>query len=111
MSELSAHRVVLCTCPDGKTAERIASVLVDGRLAACVNILPGIRSVYRWEREVQNDEELLLFIKTRTDRYPQVEQAIRNAHPYDVPEILSLAVDTGLADYLDWLDDSVAPDP
>jgi periplasmic divalent cation tolerance protein len=103
--------VVLCTCPDEATARQIATVLVAGGLAACVNRVPGIRSLYRWEGQVQDDGEELLVIKTTADRYPAAEAAIRERHPYDLPEIIALPVSTGSAAYLDWVRRATAEGP
>lgn len=98
-----ACRVVLCTCPDDATAGALARRLVQSGLAACVNQLPGVRSTYRWEGQVMQEDEVLLVIKTTTGHYPALEQAIHRHHPYDTPEVIALPVVAGLPDYLDWL--------
>ena len=95
--------VVFCTCPDQTVAEGIARHLLEARLAACVNVVPAIRSFYWWQDEIQTDEELLLVIKTHHRCYPELEGAISAKHPYEVPEIICLPVDAGLPAYLDWL--------
>lgn len=95
--------IVLCTCPDVVTAELLSGELVEARLAACVNIIPGIQSIFRWEGQVRSESETLLVIKTRTDRYSELETHLQKSHPYDVPEILMLPVGDGLASYLDWV--------
>ena len=95
--------VVYCTCPDSITAERIAETVVGERLAACVNIAPGLTSIYRWQGQVQRDAELLLIIKTCSLRYPLLEARIRELHPYEIPEIIALPVQAGLAAYLHWI--------
>ena len=95
--------VLLCTCPDEATARQIATALVAGGLAACVNRIPGIRSLYRWEGQIQDDGEELLVIKTTADRYAAAEAAIQARHPYDLPEIIALPVSAGSAAYLDWV--------
>lgn len=97
--------IILCTCPDPAIAERIAETLVDERLAACVNIAPGLTSIYRWEGRMQRDAELLLLIKTRQAVYSLLEARIRELHPYQIPEIIALPIQTGLAAYLDWIVD------
>jgi periplasmic divalent cation tolerance protein len=97
--------IILCTCPDPATAERIAETVVGERLAACVNIVPGLTSIYRWEGRMQRDAELLLLIKTCQAVYPLLEARIRELHPYQIPEIIALPVQTGLAAYLDWIVD------
>ena len=95
--------VVLCTCPDDTVARGIATALVAERLAACVNRVPGILSVYQWQGQVQEDDELLLVIKTSTDRYPAVEAAILARHPHDVPEVIALPIAGGSRHYMDWI--------
>ena len=95
--------IILCTCPDLATAERIAETVVGERLAACVNIVPGLASIYRWEGQIQRDTELLLLIKTRQAVYPLLEARIRELHPYQIPEIIALPIQTGSAAYLDWM--------
>lgn len=103
--------VLLCTCPDEATARQIATALVAGGLAACVNRVPGIRSLYRWEGQVQDDGEELLVIKTTADQYQAAEAAIQARHPYDLPEIIALPVSTGSAAYLDWVRQATAAGP
>ncbi|MCL7420343.1 MAG: divalent-cation tolerance protein CutA [Methylobacter sp.] len=98
------HQLILCTCPDRDTADKIARLLVTGQLAACVNILPGILSVYTWQGQVESAQEHLLLIKSSKDRYQALEAAIRDNHPYDVPEIIAVPVEAGLPEYLHWID-------
>jgi periplasmic divalent cation tolerance protein len=107
MTESSPYRIVLSTCPDGDSARRIANILVEGRLAACVNILPGLRSVFRWEGKVESADETLLLIKTRQEQYAPLEAVLREHHPYELPEVLSVSIDSGLPAYLTWLDASL----
>lgn len=97
--------IILCTCTDRTTAERIAETVVSERLAACVNIAPGLTSIYRWEGQIQRDTELLLLIKTRQEVYPLLEARIRELHPYQIPEITALPIQIGSAAYLDWIAD------
>lgn len=99
--------VVLCTFPDVEKARAIAAELVERRLAACVNLLPGVESIYRWEGKVERAGEVLAVIKTT--RYPELETALKELHPYEVPEILALPVAAGLAGYLKWLGESCLP--
>ena len=96
--------LVLTNVPDRAVAERLADMLVEKRLAACVNILAPCRSVYRWKGAVQRDEEHPMLIKTTAERYGALEQALRTGHPYELPEIIAVPVDRGLADYLGWID-------
>jgi len=96
-------RLVLCTCPDQQSAESIGERLVDQRLAACVNLVPGLLSIYRWQGEIQRDREVLLLIKTTADRLDALSDGLRRLHPYDVPEIIAVPICAGLPDYLQWL--------
>ena len=95
--------VVYCTCPDRVVAERIAEAVVNERLGACVNLVPEVTSIYRWQGEIQRDAELLLIIKTRSAVYPQLEARLRELHPYQVPEIIALPIQAGSAAYLNWM--------
>jgi periplasmic divalent cation tolerance protein len=97
-------QIILCTCPDQESAEKIARLLVEGKLAACVNILPGITSYYRWREQLESAQEHLLLIKSNKDRYSSVETAILENHPYELPEIVAISVEQGLPDYLHWID-------
>ena len=94
-------RVVLCTFPDLEQARQIGAALVERQVAACVNLLPGVESIYRWEGKLERAGEVLGIIKTT--RYADLEAAIRELHPYEVPEILALPVAEGSNDYLAWL--------
>lgn len=96
--------VVLCTFPDLDQARQIGAVLVERQVAACVNLLPGIESIYRWEGKIERAGEVLAVIKTT--RYPDLETTLRELHPYEVPEILALPIATGLDAYLRWLAES-----
>ena len=96
--------VVLCTFPDLDQARQIGAALVERQVAACVNLLPGVESIYRWEGKVERAGEVLAVIKTT--HYPELEAAIRELHPYEVPEILALPIVAGLAEYLKWMGES-----
>lgn len=95
--------LVLTNLPDRKSAESLARSLVERRLAACVNVLSPCRSIYRWQGAVETADEVPLLIKTGEARYAALEAAIREAHPYEVPEIVALPVTRGLPAYLAWL--------
>ena len=95
--------LVLTNLPDRAAAESLAEALITERLAACVNILAPCRSVYRWQGSVQHDDEHPVLIKTTEERYAALEQAIRTRHPYELPEIVAVRIERGLAAYLDWL--------
>jgi periplasmic divalent cation tolerance protein len=98
-------RLVLVTVPSREEGERIAEAIVGERLAACVNIVGPIRSVYRWRGEVCRDDEHLLFMKTSRDRYRELERRVLELHPYDVPEVVGLPVEQGAAAYLSWIEE------
>lgn len=98
--------VLLSTCPDAATAERIACDLVGESLVACVNVVPGLRSIYRWNGVVQVDEEALLILKTPVDRLSEARDRLVALHPYDVPEVIALPVVDGHHPYLQWVVDS-----
>lgn len=95
--------LVLCTCPAGEAAQTVAQTLVQERLAACVNILPGVVSVYVWQGVLENSAETLLLIKTTHALYPQLQARLRELHPYELPEIIALDINHGLPDYLNWI--------
>ena len=99
--------MVLNTCPDETTAHTIASILVQDKLAACVNIIPALQSVYQWKGQIETAEEYLIIIKSRADVYPRLEKTIKAHHPYELPEILEVPIDTGQPDYLSWIDKHV----
>lgn len=99
--------VVFCTAPPA-AAEGLARALVEARLCACVNVLPGVRSVFRWQGAVDTADEALLVAKTTRAVVPALTERIRQLHPYEVPEVLALPVAAGLPAYLAWLGESVA---
>lgn len=95
--------LVLTNLPDRASAESLARTLVEKRAAACVNILAPCRSVYRWKGRVEQEDEHPVLIKTTRDAYAALESAIRQAHPYELPEIVAVPIERGLPAYLDWL--------
>ena len=100
---MSSTLLVLTNLPDRPAAERLADLVIEKQLAACVNILAPCRSVYRWKGAVQHDEEHPMLIKTTAARYPELEQALRGAHPYELPEIIAVPIERGLPAYLGWV--------
>jgi periplasmic divalent cation tolerance protein len=95
--------LVLTNLPDRAAAERLADAVIAKNLAACVNILAPCRSVYRWKGAVQHDEEHPMLIKTTRERYGALEQALREGHPYELPEIIAVPIERGLPAYLEWV--------
>ncbi len=102
MSVDDALVLVLCTVPDEATAEKLGKGLVEARLAACVNAIPGLTSYYRWQGKVQVDSEVQLLIKTPRGRFDELATWIKANHPYDVPEIIAVAAERVSEDYLAW---------
>jgi len=101
--------IVLTNCPDTEVADRMARTLVEQGLAACVNQLPPVSSVYRWRGSVERASEVPLLIKTTRERLGELQDAIRGLHPYEVPEIVALPVVAGLPAYLRWVADETRP--
>ncbi len=95
--------VVLVTTPSPERAAEIARALVEERLAACGNVVPGLRSIYRWEGKVQDDAEALLVLKTTRARFEALRDRVLALHPYEVPEVIALPVEAGSAAYLAWI--------
>lgn len=103
MSDRNGAVVILVTTPDEESAERVAQSLVEERLVACVNILPAVRSVYRWHGSVEEAKEVLLVIKARREDVGSVAQRVQQLHPYEVPEVIAIDIVDGHAPYLEWL--------
>ena len=103
---MSERLLALSTVASAQDAERIARALVERGLAACVNVVPGVVSVYRWKGQVEREDELLLVIKTRAERFPALREALVGLHPYEVPELIALPIQAGHAPYLAWLDEN-----
>jgi periplasmic divalent cation tolerance protein len=95
---------VRCACPDPETARALAERLVDEGLAACVQVLPGVQSVYRWHGRVEHAEEALLLIKTAADRFQALSARLHALHPYELPEIVAVELAAGLPAYLAWIE-------
>ena len=99
--------VVFTTFPDQETARRIVRTLVEERLIACGNLVPGVESIYRWKGEIETSGETLAILKTEIGQYSAMEQRLRNLHPYEVPECIMLRVRDGSPDYLRWITENL----
>lgn len=97
------HIIIFSTAPSEKEAAKIAKVLVGKKLVACVNIIPKLRSIYRWKGKVFDEPEVLMIMKTRTKNYSKVESAIRKMHSYDCPEVVRISIAGGANKYLGWI--------
>ncbi len=97
--------LVITNCPDEATANAIALTVIEEKLAACVNILPRVQSIYRWQGKVESTYEIPLFFKSTAAGYPALESRIKALHPYDIPEIIALPISHGLPAYLNWVAD------
>lgn len=100
--------VCLSTCPDAETADRIAEALVAEGYAACVNLVPGITSIYRWQGVVERSSEVMLVIKTAESSFEALRDRLLELHPYELPELIAVPVGPGLPAYLDWVRDQIA---
>ena len=105
---MTNKRLVLTTAGSRDEARRIAEALVERKLAACVNIVPGVVSIYRWKGKTEESEEWQLWIKTTAQAFPHVRDAIKELHSYELPECICLTLEDGSAEYLNWIEDSVA---
>jgi len=103
----NGYIVVLCTVPKGK-GEELARILVERKVAACINLIKGLRSIYWWKGKIEEDDEELLIIKTSKKMYGDLERLIKENHPYTVPEIIALPIISGNPDYLAWIDESLS---
>jgi periplasmic divalent cation tolerance protein len=103
----SAHLLVYCTCPNHEEAKKLARLIVSGRLAACVNLVHSVTSIYAWKGSIAEDNEIILLIKTTRESYTALEQAIINHHPYELPEVIAVGVERGSPEYLGWISECV----
>lgn len=103
--------LVFTNMPNAESAQALASSLIENRLASCVNILAPCRSIYRWQGRTEGAEEVPLLVKTTTDRYPALEQAIIAQHPYELPEIIAVPISRGLPAYLNWVAEETRGNP
>lgn len=102
--------IVFSTFPDAAAARKAADTLLEERLAACVSILPGLTSVYRWQGSIEETGEILLMIKTTHANYSRLESSLKACHPYELPEIVAIGAESVLPDYLAWVERETAPD-
>ncbi len=107
MDQQTTFVVVLVTTSSKKEAETIGRALVEARLAACVNIFPGVRSLFRWQGAIEDQEEALLLVKSRGELVPSIVETVKRLHSYTVPEVIALPILAGSPDYLAWIDESV----
>ena len=107
---MSDALIVFVTVPSSEDASRIGEALVSEKLAACVNVVPGIESIYRWEGEVTRDAEWLLIIKTTDERFEELERRVKALHVYTTPEVIAFKISRGSDDYLKWLREAAVPD-
>mgnify|MGYP001159214554 FL=1 len=103
------HHVIFVTAPDLTVARELASGVLENRLAACVNLVPGVESHYRWEGKLCEETEVLMLLKTTGEKLAALEAWVLAAHPYDTPEFVALKIETGSTRYLDWISESVGP--
>ena len=101
---MTQYLLVMTTVPDTDVGKIIAEKIIEERLAACVTLQAASQSLYRWKGKITQDQEHTLYIKTKKEAYPKLEEKIRGIHPYDVPEIIALPILTGNKDYLGWID-------
>jgi periplasmic divalent cation tolerance protein len=104
---MEGYWVVLITAPEDR-GEELANLIVERKLGACVNVIPGVRSLYWWKGNIERDREVLIVVKTSASKFPQLLKEVKEAHPYTVPEIIALPVVAGNEDYLKWIDDSLS---
>lgn len=98
------YRLVITTCPSLAEAEGLAEKLLASRLAACVNIVPGVLSLYEWQGKLEREQEFLLLIKSRAEGFPELEKLVQASHSYELPELIAVPIEEGSAAYLNWID-------
>jgi periplasmic divalent cation tolerance protein len=102
------YSLLFCTCPDEAIALSLAKQVVEAKLAACVNVVPHLHSVYRWKNSIETSKEVLMIIKTKSQTYKALENFLTEAHPYECPEIIACAITQGSPKYLQWIDEALA---
>lgn len=103
---MTNYIIILCNTNSKDSAETIATYLIKESLAACVNIIPKITSIYKWQNKIENDEEYLMLIKTKKELFDKVKEKIQILHPYEVPEIISIDISNGNSEYLNWINNN-----
>jgi len=106
MTDNTKSILVLCAFPESVSAKSIAEMLVNEELAACVNIMPDVQSIFRWQGKIDSANENILIIKTKDNLYNELEKRIKELHSYELPEIISVSIEKGLPEYLDWISES-----
>ena len=99
-----SYRLAITTCPSMEEAEALAGKILQARLAACVNIVPGVLSLYEWQGKLQREQEFLLLIKSRTEGFTELEKLVQASHSYELPELIAVPIEEGSSAYLDWID-------
>jgi len=108
---MGSYIVCLVTIDDPAKAAKIARILVEKKLAACVNIIPEIQSIYSWKGQICDEKERLMIVKTRRALFDKLQAEVKGLHPYQVPEIIAIDIEKGLPEYLQWINDSTLPTP
>ncbi len=106
MQNQAEFLLVQTSCPDNDSAIALAQRIIKGKVAACVNVLPSVTSIYEWKDEVKQDSEILLLIKTTKSRYEDLQALICESHPYELPEVIAVPISDGLPEFLSWIDDT-----
>ncbi len=99
-----SYRLAITTCPTMDEAESLAGKILEARLAACVNIVPGVQSLYEWQGKLEKEQEFILLIKTRSEGFPELEKLIQASHSYELPELIAVPIEQGATPYLAWID-------
>jgi periplasmic divalent cation tolerance protein len=104
---MNTYIIVICTSPSLEISNQLAEECVQKKIAACCNIIPGVKSIYEWEGKIEKSEEQLILIKSTEDNFKAIENTINAIHPYDVPEIISVKIDNGNEYYLEWINQTI----
>ncbi len=99
-----SYRLVITTCPSMEEAENLAEKILKAKLAACINIVPGVLSLYEWQGKLEREQEYMLLIKSRAEGFPELEKLVQASHSYELPELIAVPIDKGSKAYLNWID-------